>query len=114
MKTSVNVKFRNSTAADKEGVLYIQLIHNRKIKLITTRFRLYPHEWDNCRTSVNINTSDTERQAYLLCLQDGLNTELQTDPPARRKRRLYGRKISRRLHKPFFQRLSFSLRRIPD
>ena len=48
--TSVKVKFRKSTIKNREGVLYFQLIHNRKTKLITTRFRLHPHEW-NARLS---------------------------------------------------------------
>jgi len=44
--TSAKIKFRKSTIKNKEGVLYFQLIHNRKAKLITTRFHLQPHEWD--------------------------------------------------------------------
>lgn len=33
--TSVKIKFRASTMADKEGYLYYQIIHNRIIRQIT-------------------------------------------------------------------------------
>ena len=74
--TSVRVKFRKSTIKDKEGVLYFQLIHNRKTKLITTRFRLLPQEWDSHACSVIINNTDGERNIYLQNIEDGIKFEL--------------------------------------
>jgi len=61
---------------NKEGALYIQLIHNRKIKLITTRFRLYACEWDTQQASVIVNKSNSESYAYLQTVGAGLNVEL--------------------------------------
>ncbi|MDR1368871.1 MAG: site-specific integrase [Dysgonamonadaceae bacterium] len=47
MNTSIKLKFISSKVKGKEGVICLQLIHNRKIKLMRTRFHLHPHEWKN-------------------------------------------------------------------
>ena len=73
---SVKLKFRASTLADKEGAICIQLIHNRKIKLITTRFRVYPQEWNSKTTSVQINSDNTERKFHLQSVHLGLRDEM--------------------------------------
>ena len=52
MNTSVKIKFRPSKVNGKKGVIYFQLIHNRKIKLIGTRFYLYPNEWNAQKESI--------------------------------------------------------------
>lgn len=74
--TSVKIKFRKSTIKNKEGVLYIQLIHRRETKLITTRFRLHSFEWDNRSSTVITNTIDSERMSYLQNIKDGLESEV--------------------------------------
>ena len=73
--TSVRLKFRKSTIKNKEGVLYFQLIHNRKVKLITTRFRLLPQEWDTHTCSVVINNVESERSSYLQNIEEGIKFE---------------------------------------
>ncbi len=75
--TSVKIKFRQSTIKNKEGVLYLQLIHNRKAKLLTTRFHLFPFEWDTRLESVIIENTSNERSVYLQNLKDGLENEVQ-------------------------------------
>ena len=75
--TSVKVKFRKSTIKSREGVLYFQLIHNRKTKLITSRFRLYSHEWDTRLSTVVIDNADSERRIYLQNIEEGLISETQ-------------------------------------
>ena len=75
--TSVRVKFRKSTIKNKEGVLYFQLIHNRKAKLITTRFRIFPYEWDSYSSSIIITNGDEERLAYLQNAKKNLSSETQ-------------------------------------
>lgn len=74
--TSVKVKFRASTIPKKEGVIYFQLIHDRKVKLITTCFRLLPTEWDIKRESIKCNTIDPKRQKELQQIKKGVDTEL--------------------------------------
>jgi site-specific recombinase XerD len=73
---SVKTKFRKSTRKEREGVLYFQFIHARKIKLITTRFRLYPSEWDARLSAVITESTDKERHLYLQHLKDSLKTEV--------------------------------------
>ncbi|GHV52078.1 hypothetical protein FACS1894181_14830 [Bacteroidia bacterium] len=74
---SVKIKFRKSTIKNKEGVLYFQLIHNRKAKLITTHFQLFPFEWDIRFSTVITGSTDQERRNYLENLKNGLETETQ-------------------------------------
>jgi len=74
---SVKVKFRKSTIKSKEGVLYFQLIHNRKTKLITSRFRLYPHEWNQRLSSVIMDNASSERCVYLQNTAENLKLEVQ-------------------------------------
>jgi site-specific recombinase XerD len=75
--TSIKAKFRKSTIKNKEGVLYLQLIHNRKAKLITTRFRLFAFEWDARSCTVITSNTDSGRNAYLQNLKVGLDAEIQ-------------------------------------
>ncbi|MCD8043191.1 MAG: site-specific integrase [Tannerellaceae bacterium] len=74
--TSLKIKFRKSTIKNKEGVLYFQLIHKRKAKLITTCFRLFPEEW-NDRLSTVTDSPDKERNLYLQNVKERLKEEIQ-------------------------------------
>jgi len=47
MATSIKLKFIPSKIKNKKGVICLQLIRNRKIKLIRTRHRISPNEWDS-------------------------------------------------------------------
>ncbi|MDR0233167.1 MAG: site-specific integrase [Dysgonamonadaceae bacterium] len=76
MATSIKLKFTPSKIKHKAGVICLQLIHNRKIKLLRTRFRLFPAEWDNQKETVFFGNSDMERQIYLQSIKIGLETEL--------------------------------------
>lgn len=75
--TSVKIKFRKSSLPNKEGVLYFQLIHKRKVKLITTRFRLFQHEWNGHLATTVINKKDSDRDIYLQSINIGLQVEIQ-------------------------------------
>lgn len=76
--TSIKVKFRTSTIPKREGVIYFQLIHNRKVKLITTRFRLLTGEWDEKKGCVKCNAADSKRQKKLQQIKKGIDAELKT------------------------------------
>ena len=76
MATSVKLKFKKSKINGKTGVILLQLIHNRKIKFIKTRFRLSPIEWDNQRETVLFGNFDGEHQSYLKSVKTGLDAEL--------------------------------------
>jgi len=76
MSTSIKLKFIPSKIRSKAGVICLQLIHNRKIKLLRTRFRLFPAEWDNQTETVLFGNSDMERQNYLQSTKTGLSAAL--------------------------------------
>lgn len=76
--TSIKVKFRASTIPKREGVIYFQLIHSRKVKLITTRFKLFADEWDEKKGCVKYNTADSKRQKKLHQIKKTIVAELKT------------------------------------
>ena len=75
--TTVKVKFRPSTVVDKEGCLYIQIIHQRVVKIISTEYRLFQEEWDDDTASVIMAGADPERNAYLASIREQLSWDLQ-------------------------------------
>ena len=76
MSTTTKLKFIPSKIKSKAGVICLQLIRNRKTKLLRTRFRLFPAEWDNQKETVLFGHFDMERQIYLQSVKTGLNAEL--------------------------------------
>lgn len=61
---SFKLKFRPSTAKDKEGTLYFQVIHRRSTRTVCTDYHIRPEEWDGRTSSVRV-TGTQERQAEL-------------------------------------------------
>ena len=76
MSTSIKFKLIPSKVKGKEGVICVQLIHNRKIKLFRTRFRLFPTEWDNKDESIIFGNSAIERQIQLQTVETGMEAEM--------------------------------------
>ncbi|GHT13622.1 transposase [Bacteroidia bacterium] len=76
MATSIKLKFMPSKIKNREGVICLQLIHNRKIKLLRTRFRLFATEWDNKTETVFFGNARIERQIYLQSIKSGLDADL--------------------------------------
>ena len=59
-----------------EGVISIRLIYNRKVRVITTPYHIYPEEWDfrkNCLAPIQRRS---ERTRYLEDVRDSLNRDL--------------------------------------
>ena len=69
-------KFRASTVSGKQGTLFIQVIHQRVVRQVSTLYRLYPYEWDAGRQSVVI-PGDTfpDRIRYLRAVQEALQRD---------------------------------------
>lgn len=61
---SFKLKFRPSTAKDREGTLYFQVIHRRSTRTVCTDYHIRPEEWDGRTSSVRV-TGTPERQAEL-------------------------------------------------
>lgn len=49
---TIKVKFRPSTVADREGTIYYQIIHERKVRQLLTDYKVFPPEWDESRAMV--------------------------------------------------------------
>ena len=47
---TIKVKFRPSTVADREGTIYYQIIHERKVRQFLSNYRVFSYEWDEMRT----------------------------------------------------------------
>jgi site-specific recombinase XerD len=76
MATSVKLKFLPSKIINREGTVCLQLIHNRKIKLLRTRFKLFASEWDERKNTVILGKSEALRQNRLIAAKAGLEAEL--------------------------------------
>ena len=46
---TVKVKFRPSTVADREGTIYYQIIHDRKVRQLLSDYHVFPNEWNENR-----------------------------------------------------------------
>lgn len=70
---TVKVKFRPSKAGNREGSLFIQIIHNRVARQLKTGHRLFPDEWDARRSEVIVPSEPEERRHHLRRLQSDLD-----------------------------------------
>lgn len=72
---TVKIKFRASSVAGKEGTLYYHIIHQRKLRWISTDYHVYPEEW-NARNSSVIVSNSNNRQAHLQLIQSQIDWEM--------------------------------------
>lgn len=73
---SIKVKFRPSSVADHEGVIYYQIIHDRKVRQMTSMIRLFPSEWDEKRSVVDMRNAGT-RYHLLLSVRERIHWDLE-------------------------------------
>lgn len=52
---SFKVKFRPSSVAGREGTIYYQIIHQRKVRQLVSVYKVYPSEWDSNREIVTVS-----------------------------------------------------------
>lgn len=71
---TIKLKFRPSSVPETEGTLYYQVIHKRKVKWISTEFRIYPEEWDE-KIGELLIPPDSERKVVLEKVQCQINWE---------------------------------------
>lgn len=69
--TSIKVKFRPSSVNGREGTVYYQIIHERKVRQIVTGYRIYPTEWDEGRATV-IPGKDSSRNRVLMTIRENI------------------------------------------
>ena len=63
---SIKVKFRSSTIEGKRGVIYYQVIQNRVIRQLKTNYHIFPGEWNEEDSSINIE--ETNRKDELTAI----------------------------------------------
>ena len=69
-------KFRASSVSGKQGTLFIQVIHQRVVRQVSTSYKLYPKEWDADRQSVVIpKDTSSKRSPYLHNVQEALRSD---------------------------------------
>ncbi|MDD7225282.1 MAG: hypothetical protein PUH48_04185 [Prevotella sp.] len=73
---SIRFKFRASAVSGKQGTLFIQVIHRRVARQVSTQYKLYPGEWDPAGQSVTV-PKDTlpDRSRYLHAVQEALQQD---------------------------------------
>lgn len=65
---SIKLKFRPSSVPGKEGSLFFQIIHERKVKTLVTSYQIFPSEWSDKRSAV-VPSNDDKRREYIQALR---------------------------------------------
>lgn len=73
---SIRLKFRPSTADDKAGALYYQIIHERAIKRVATSYRIYKDGWNEETGNVILPSKDATRYGLLHTIQNDVKWAL--------------------------------------
>lgn len=73
---SIKVKFRPSTIVDKEGAIYYQIIHKRKVRHLPTGHKVFPSEWDNNRSMVT-TTQTSDRKSFILSIRERIRWDVE-------------------------------------
>ena len=81
-QTSIFTKFRFSSVPGKEGSIYFRFIRKRKVKVVTTPYKVYPNEWNSELSIIRVGSSNSLRERELEEIYFGLK---QTEERIRRK-----------------------------
>lgn len=73
---SIKVKYRSSTVADREGTIYYQIIHERKVRQLLSDYKVFPSEWDESRSMVTA-TQANERKSLILSIRERIRRDLE-------------------------------------
>ncbi len=74
--TTVKVKFRPSTVADRPGSLIYHVTCRRTVRQITTGYKVFPREW-NEKCSKLITVSDNSRTDVIRAITRKLNSDME-------------------------------------
>ena len=74
--TSIKLKFRPSSVDGKEGSIYYQIIHNRKIRQLHTDYRILPEEWDETEENIIIRGYNSDRVNLLTNIREHINWDI--------------------------------------
>lgn len=73
---SVKIKFRPSSVENREGTIYYQIIHDRKVRQLPTEYRVLPSEWDEKKSMVCTNVNN-ERRPYILSVRERIRWDVE-------------------------------------
>lgn len=74
---SIKVKFRPSAIADREGAVYYQVIHDRKVRILPTSYRIFDSEWDNEHSTLSRTDKSAERTDHLLAIRSAIRSDIE-------------------------------------
>lgn len=73
---SIKVKFRPSNVADREGCIYYQIIHERKVRQLPTGYRLFPAEWNEKKIAF-AREQNGERKTSVRLIRDSIHKDIE-------------------------------------
>lgn len=73
---TIKVKFRPSTVADREGTIYYQIIHERKVRQLPSDYKVFATEWDEKRSMV-ITSHKSERKTLILSIRERIRWDVE-------------------------------------
>ncbi len=73
---TIKVKFRPSTVADREGTIYYQIIHERKVRQLLSDYRVFSYEWDENRSMVT-TTQKSDRKSYIFSIRERIRWDVE-------------------------------------
>lgn len=73
---TIKVKFRPSTVADREGTIYYQIIHERKVRQLLSDYRVFPTEWDESRSMVTSRQGNV-RKSFILSIRERIRWDIE-------------------------------------
>lgn len=73
---TIKLKFRPSSTGGKKGILYYQIIHNRKVRQVKSAYRIYPEEWNEAESTV-VEADGTSGRDRLQMIRDNVGWEME-------------------------------------
>lgn len=74
--TTIKVKFRPSTVAERPGSIVIFVTHRQIVRQITTEYKVFPNEWDK-KTSTFLITRNDKRTYTIQLIIQKLNNDIE-------------------------------------
>ncbi len=73
---TIKAKFRPSTVADREGTIYYQIIHKRRVRQLLSDYHVFSSEWDENRLMVTA-TQKSDRRSYILSIREHIRWDVE-------------------------------------
>ena len=77
MTTTIKVKFRPSTVADRPGSIVYLVTHRRLVRQITTGYKIYPDEWDEKRSIISQIVDNATRTKVIQSIKRKMRWDLE-------------------------------------